>query len=83
MKKHTRAFNNTTLIKTIEEIDENVAIEMISNPNLDGTELSEVLNSHFCKTIKNKNTNESLQLSNKVVLAGLFNRLNQLANSNI
>ena len=43
----SRTFNNTTLIKAVEEIDENAAIEIMSNPILDGQELSEVLNAHF------------------------------------
>jgi len=72
--------NNTILIKAVEEIDENAAIEIMSNSNLDGQELSEVLNAHFCETIKDKETNEPLQLSSKVVMAGIRNRLNQLAN---
>lgn len=74
----SRAFNNTVLIKAVEEIDENAAIEMMSDPNLDEQELTEVLNAHFCKTIKYKDTEESLQLSNKVIMAGIRNKLKMI-----
>jgi len=79
----SKKFNNTTLVKAVEEIDENAAIEMMSNPNINGQELSEVLNAHFCKEIKDKETGEPLQLSNKVVMAGIRNRFNQLANGSV
>lgn len=75
----SRAFNNMTLVKTVEEIDESAAIEMMSNPDIDEQELSEVLNCHFCKLIKDKDTGEPLQLNIKVVMAGLVNRMKQLS----
>jgi len=78
-----RALNNTALIKSVEEIDENAAIEMISNPNLDHAELSEVLNAHFYKSIKDKDTNEPLQLNNKVAMAGVLNLLLKINNETV
>jgi len=76
--KNRRAFNNTTALKALEEIDEGYAIEVISNENLDGSELSEILTTSLMGHIKDKNTGEPMKLSNKVLMSGILNRLNQI-----
>lgn len=69
---------NTIALKALEQTDENLAVQVISNPNLDGKELSGILEKQFSD--KHNKTNEHLQLSNTVLMAGLHNRLIQLAN---
>lgn len=80
--RNKRAYGNTLLVKAVEEINEQDAVEMMSNPNLDGQELSEVLNAHFTGSIKDAETDEPLKLSNKVVMAGIRNRFMQLSKEN-
>lgn len=80
-KHMKKTINNFILLKTIEDVDENDAIEIVSNPNLDGKELSEILDVHFSKKLKYKDGGKPLQLNNKVVVAGMLNRLQQLSNS--
>ena len=38
-----RMYNNATMLKALEDVDKDKAIEAISNPNLDGKELSELI----------------------------------------
>lgn len=73
-----RAYLNTTMVKALEEVDEKLAEQVMSDPNLDGKELSEVLQASLMGEIVNKNTGEPMKLSNKVMMAGLRNKLNQL-----
>lgn len=78
----SKAFDNFTLMKALELEDENLAIKIISAEDLDGKELSGILATHFSKSIKSKKTGQPLQLSNKIIVAGLLNRMNQLAAEN-
>ena len=73
-----RVYLNTTMVKALEEVDEKLAEQVMSDPNLDGKELSEVLQASLMGEIVNKNTGEPMKLSNKVMMAGLRNKLNQL-----
>jgi hypothetical protein len=73
-----RAYNNTTAVKALEQIDEELAIKALSDPNLDGTELSEILTTSLMGHIVNKETKEPMKLSNKVMAAGILNRMQQL-----
>ena len=73
-----RAYLNTTMVKALEEVDEKLAEQVMSDPNLDGKELSEVLQASLMGEIVNKNTGEPMKLSNKVMMDGLRNKLNQL-----
>lgn len=68
-------------LKALELTDENLAVQVISNTNLDGKELSGILDKQFSDKINN--TNEHLQLSNTVLMAGLRNRLIQINNEQI
>jgi hypothetical protein len=72
---------NTIALKALEQTDEKLAVQVISNPNLDGKELSAILDKQFLDKINN--TNEHLQLSNTVLMAGLHNRLIQINNEQI
>ena len=78
----SRMYNKTIFLKAVEEIDEKIAIEVVSDPNLDGKELSEILSCSLTGVIKDKITGEPMKLSNKVMVAGLLNRLNQLDKEN-
>ena len=73
-----RAYLNTTMVKALEEVDEKLAEQVMSDPNLDGKELSEVLQASLMGEIVNKHTGEPIKLSNKVMMAGFRNKLNQL-----
>ena len=70
--------NNLTALKALEEVDKDLAIQAISNPNLDGKELSELLESSLMGRVIYKDTKEPLKLSNEVVMAGLLNKLLQI-----
>jgi len=76
--KKSRMYNNATMLKALEDVDKEKAIEVISNPNLDGKELSELLECSMMGKIVNKHTNEPMKFSNDVVMAGLRNKLNQV-----
>lgn len=65
-------------VKAAEEIDINLAIAMVSNPEVDGKELSSVLNAHLTKSIVSKKIGEPMQLDKKVVAAGIRNRFLQI-----
>lgn len=66
------------MVKATEEVDKDVAIQLMLTPDLDGKELSEVIECSLMGTIVDKNTKEPLKLSNEVVFAGLRNRINQI-----
>lgn len=78
MDKKKRAYNNTTMMKALEHVDEDKAIEAISSPNLDSEELCEVLETSIMGKIVNKDTGKPMKLSDKIVMAGLLNRINQI-----
>jgi hypothetical protein len=67
----TRIYNNTTLLKALEGVDENKAIELVSDPDLDRKELSEIIQCSMMGHIVHKDTGEPMKLSNAVVMAGL------------
>jgi len=73
-----RAYNNTTAVKALEQVDEELAVKALSDPSLDGEELSEILTTSLVGRIVNKNTKEPMKLSNKVMAAGILNRMQQL-----
>lgn len=77
-EKQNRMYNNATMLKALEEVDKDKAIEAISNPNLDGKELSELIECSMLGKIVNKHTNEPMKFSNEVLMAGLRNKLNQV-----
>lgn len=76
MEKHH--YNNALMLKVLEETDKDKAIEAISNPNLDGKELSELLECSLLGKIVNKDTGKPMEFSKEVVMAGLRNKLNQI-----
>lgn len=80
--KESRMFQNATMLKALEEVDENLAVKAISEPNLDPKELSELLTCNLMGAIKNKETGEPMKNSNKVIMAGIRNRFNQIAREN-
>lgn len=73
-----RAYNNTIAVKALEQVDEELAVKALSDPNLDCEELSEILTTSLMGHIVNKDTKEPMKLSNKVMAAGLLNRMQQL-----
>ena len=66
------------MMQAIDEVDQKLAIEVISDPQLDGTELSSLLATSLMGSVVNKETGEPVKLSNEVMMAGMLNRMNQL-----
>lgn len=77
-ERQERMYNNFTALKALEEIDEEKAVQVISVPDLDGQELSDILECGLLGKIVNKVSGQPLKLSNKVMMAGLRNKLNQV-----
>ena len=77
-EKQQRIYDNATMLKALEEVDKDKAIQVISEPNLDGKELSELLECSMLGKIVNKDTGKPMQFSNEVMMAGLRNKLNQV-----
>ncbi len=77
-EKQNRMYNNAIMLKALEDVDKDKAIQVISEPNLDGKELSELLECSLLGKIVNKNTGTPMKFRNEVVMAGLRNKLNQV-----
>ena len=77
-EKQNRMYNNATMLKALEEVDKDKAIQLISEPNLDGRELSELLECIMMGKIVNKDTGKPMKFSDEVVMAGFINKLNQV-----
>ena len=77
-----KQISQTLIVKAIEEINENLAVEVISNENIDGQELSQILTDSFMGDIIDKDTKKTIKLSNKVLMVGILNRMNQLDKEN-
>ena len=60
-----RAYNNTIALKALEQVDEELALKAISDPQLDGAELSEILTTSLMGHIVNKKTKEPMKLMDK------------------
>jgi len=71
------------MLKALEEVDEDLAIKAVSEPNLNGEELNEIITTSLMGNIVNKKTNEPMKLSNKVLGAAMLNRINQIHNEKI
>ena len=77
-EKQNRMYNNATMLKALEELDKDKAIQVISEPSLDGKELSELLECSMLGKIVNKNTGKPMKFSKEVIMEGLRNKLNQI-----
>lgn len=66
------------MLKALEETDKAKAIEAISHPNLDGVELSELIETSLMGRVINKDTGEPLKLTNEVMMAGMRNKIEQI-----
>ena len=74
-----RILNNFTIVKALDDVDQAKAIELMSNPDLDGKELSEILECGLTGKFVDKTTQEPLKLSKEVMMAGIRNRFSQIA----
>jgi len=72
------AYDKFTLVKALELVDEDLAIQVMSDPCLDKRELNIVLTASLLGHIIDKKTKEPLKLSNKVMMAGFRNLLNRV-----
>jgi len=77
--RQTRTYNNFTALYAVQEVDELMAIEIVSNPDLNGEDLSELLTCSIMGTIINKETKKPLKLSTKVMQAAMLNKFEQLS----
>ena len=77
-KNQERIYDNYTMLKALDDVDKDKAVQVISNPNLDGKELSELLECSMLGKIVDKNSGEPLKLSKEVMMAGLRNKMNQV-----
>ena len=75
---NTTRYNNFTALYALQEVDESLAIEAISTPNLDGEELAHLLQDSMLGTFVSKKTGEALKFSTKVMQAGFINKFDQL-----
>jgi len=75
----TEAYNKLTMVKALELTDEDLAIKVMSDPNLDSKELNIILTTSLLGLVVNKKTKEPLKLSNKVMMAGFNNLLNRVS----
>jgi hypothetical protein len=64
-------------VKALEGVDLDKAIALVSDPELDGAELSGILQMSLDKNIVHKGTREPLTLHPEVMKAGLHNRTKQ------
>lgn len=71
-------FFNFTLVKALEEVDKEKAVELISSPGLDRKQLAGVLEDSIMGKVLNKKTGEPVKLTNEVVMKGLLNLINQI-----
>jgi hypothetical protein len=67
------------MVKALELTDEDLAIKVMSDPNLDSKELNIILTTSLLGLVVNKKTKEPLKLSNKVMMAGFNNLLNRVS----
>ena len=72
------AYDKFTTIKALELVDEDLAIELMSDPDLDKRDLSIILNTGLMGAVVDKKTKKPLKLSNKVMQAGLLNLLKRI-----
>jgi hypothetical protein len=82
-EKNERLYNNLTMLKALEEVDIDKAIEALSNPNLDPSELTEIIEGSMMGKIVFKESQEPLKLDNRIIMAGIRNRFNQISGKNI
>lgn len=80
--ENTRGYNNFTMILALQEVDEKLAIEAISDINLNTEELSEILTISLMGSVINKETKIPCKLNNKVCMAGILNKMKQLERDN-
>lgn len=73
-----RMYDNATMIKALQDVDEDKTIEALSNVNLDSEELVEFLDCVFMNRIVNRETGEPIQFSSKVKMAAVRTRLEQI-----
>ena len=72
------AYDKFTTIKALETVDEDLAVQVMSDPNLDKRDLNLILNTGLMGNVVDKKTKKPLKLSNKVMQAGLLNLLKRI-----
>ena len=71
-------YDKFTILKALELTDEDLAIKVMSDPDLDSKEINMVLTASLLGSVVDKKTKEPLKLSNKVMMAGFNNLLNRV-----
>lgn len=79
--KQQRIYNNLIMLKALQDVHEETAIKVMSCPNLDGRELSEILEWSMLGHIKLQEKDGTifpLSLNSEVTMAGIKNKMNQI-----
>jgi hypothetical protein len=71
-------YDNFTALKALEEIDKEKAIQVISDPLLDGQELSEIIECSLLGKIVDRTSGDPIKLDNTTMMAAIRNRFKQL-----
>jgi len=72
------AYDKFTTIKALELVDEDLAVQAMSDPDLDKRDLNLILNTGLMGNVVDKKTKKPLKLSNKVMQAGFLNLLKRV-----
>jgi len=77
MPTNKQRLGNFALMKAAEQLDINVAKQVISSPEIDQQDLAFVLEDSIMGRFKDKDTGETVQLDNSIVMKGLLNLINR------
>lgn len=78
-ERQERTYANFTMIRALEEVDLEKAIAVVSDPDLNGEELSEIMEASMMGRIINKKTGEPSKLHIKVMQAAMINKVDQIS----
>ena len=70
-----RALKNLTTLKMLENTDEKLAVKIVSSPNIDREELSEIIESSIAGNFSCKETGQILQLNDNTIMSAMTNIL--------
>jgi hypothetical protein len=71
-------YDIATMLKALNDVDEEKAILLMSNPHMDNEELTALVDCFLRGLLIDKESNEPLKISNKVTMAGIRNKMNRI-----
>ena len=78
-ERQERTYANFTMIRALEELDLEKAIAVVSDPDLNGEELADIMEASMMGHIVNKETGEPSKLNIRVMQAAMINKVDQMA----